>query len=62
MCNCAYIAASEACAQLKLMISETRESILPIKDPRIHRFKMTDSIDRIVKNIIHMRPNFASLE
>ena len=32
------------------------------KGPRIHGFKMTNSIDHIVKNIIQMGPNFISPE
>ena len=36
--------------------------ILTPKGPRIHGFKMTNSIHHIVKNLIHMRPNFISPE
>ena len=32
------------------------------KEPRIHGFKMTNSINHIVKNIIQTKPNFISLE
>jgi hypothetical protein len=38
------------------------ENKLTPKGPRMHDFKTTNSIDRIVKNIIEMGPNFISPE
>jgi hypothetical protein len=39
-----------------------RTMTLTPKAPRIHGFKIANSIDQIVKNIIQIGPNFISLE